>query len=127
MNWMLIIFGVVLVSILIGYAIEDWIVTRRQIREMEQMQKDFEDEVRRDKQSSGNPPATEKRDMRDNWVYETKCRRCGEITEYVFGSKDKIKVNDFSDTMENRLSAHPRDYGCIKCGKMTVQDIVSYN
>lgn len=65
--------------------------------------------------------------MRDNWVYETKCRRCGEITEYVFGSKDKIKVNDFSDTMENRLSAHPRDYGCIKCGKMTVQDIVSYN
>jgi len=56
MNWMLIIFGVVLVSILIGYAIEDWIVTRRQIREMEQMQKDFEDEVRRDKQSSGNPP-----------------------------------------------------------------------
>jgi len=47
MNWMLIISGVVLASILIGYAIEDWTVTRRQIREMEQMQKDFEDEVSR--------------------------------------------------------------------------------
>ena len=63
----------------------------------------------------------------DKWVYETKCRRCGEIKEYVFGPKDKTKVGDFTKAMENRLATYPRDYGCIKCSRMTVQDIVSYN
>ena len=62
-------------------------------------------------------------------TYETKCRRCGKITEW-FGGYDADKSD-----RENWLRLHdwvtehfdhPSVCRCDKCKKDTIQDYVSY-
>lgn len=61
-----------------------------------------------------------------NYNYETKCRRCGELTEWHFSSVDKTAFMDFVKAMIDHIQ-YPRPHKCKKCKKETVQDVVSYS
>ncbi|WP_461091656.1 hypothetical protein [Spirosoma gilvum] len=60
------------------------------------------------------------------YQYETKCRRCGTLREWV--GIDRVQftaveaIRHFQD-----LVKHPRQYDCSTCKKRTVQDVVAYD
>lgn len=61
-------------------------------------------------------------------TYETKCRRCGEIHEWVFYS-DPSKT-DFENWQAlhryiTEIFSSPATIECNLCDKMTIQDYVS--
>lgn len=64
--------------------------------------------------------------MIENWVFETKCRRCGHLSEWFFGSRETIKFESFSYAMMDHI-ANPRMMNCEKCNRLTVQEVVTYN
>lgn len=58
-------------------------------------------------------------------TYETKCRRCGHITEWHHSLHDTISALAFKlhmDESVNKAGLHQ----CNVCKKLTVQDLVSY-
>ena len=58
-------------------------------------------------------------------AYETKCRRCGHLTDWTFGDLEGIKADHFIVGMFEFID-HPRQRFCAKCNKDTVQDLVSF-
>ena len=61
-----------------------------------------------------------------NYNYETKCRRCGKLTEWYFSSADRFTYNDFTSAMMDYVQ-FPRILRCDDCKKETVQDVVSFS
>lgn len=61
-----------------------------------------------------------------NYNYETKCRRCGTLTEWYFAPLSAFTYVEFVEVMTNHIQ-YPRTRECKKCEKYTVQDIVSYS
>lgn len=61
-----------------------------------------------------------------DYVIETKCRRCDELTEW-FSAKveDTIWVVFMEKVWE--LMEYPKSLHCEKCKKDTVQDVVYYS
>ena len=57
--------------------------------------------------------------------YETKCRRCGHLTELHFGYIQDDQWNDFEKFIDNKIN-NPRLSDCIQCGILTIQDVTSY-
>lgn len=60
-----------------------------------------------------------------NWEYETKCRRCGTLIDWLFSSVEMTERINFMKAMVSYIQ-NPRAYKCQKCKKKTVQDLVSY-
>lgn len=63
---------------------------------------------------------------KDNYEYETKCRRCGNFQEWYFAKKDNLKLIDFLTAMSD-YAVNPRLQKCSTCDKRTIQDLISYN
>lgn len=61
-----------------------------------------------------------------NYNYETKCRRCGSLTDWYFSSADRFTYMEFVEAMTDYIQ-YPRTYKCKSCKKETVQDVVSYS
>lgn len=61
-----------------------------------------------------------------NYNYETKCRRCGELTEWYFSNTDRFTFMQFVKVMNDHIQ-FPRANKCEKCEKDTVQDVVYYS
>lgn len=61
----------------------------------------------------------------ENYEYETKCRRCGHLTQWYFSNRFGFPFSDFLFAMNDKI-ASPRQMECKVCLKETVQDIVSY-
>lgn len=61
-----------------------------------------------------------------NYNYETKCRRCGELTDWHFSTTDRFTFLQFAEAMTDHIQ-FPRRHKCEKCKKETVQDVVSYS
>lgn len=59
------------------------------------------------------------------WVYEERCRRCGNIKEYSYGNTADIPFEQFNTHMIDKTNS-PRCHPCDTCGRDTVVDIVSY-
>jgi len=59
------------------------------------------------------------------WTYETKCRRCGKLTTWVFCEVGQIDNTRVLDAIHNKI-IQPRLERCDVCKKNTIQDIVSY-
>jgi hypothetical protein len=55
--------------------------------------------------------------------YETKCRRCGSLTEWFGGYKENL--HGFMISMSKRTN-DASQMPCKQCKKETVQDLVSY-
>jgi len=59
-------------------------------------------------------------------TFETKCRRCDALSEWIVFDKDALTGFKFSewqvDKMNNATTCH-----CEKCGKQTVHDTVAFN
>lgn len=62
----------------------------------------------------------------ENWIYETKCRRCGDLAEFYFAQKSKVSRPQFLETMNDYIK-FPRMRYCQHCGKQTIQELVSHN
>jgi hypothetical protein len=58
------------------------------------------------------------------YIYEIKCRRCGGLSEFVFGQKEYITLEQFSRWYYEHMT-FPMIQDCTPCNKKTVQDIVS--
>lgn len=61
-------------------------------------------------------------------TYETKCRRCGKLHDWVFADKESfnITLSQFITAITDKIT-YPRSDRCLKCKKQTVQDVVSYD
>jgi len=64
--------------------------------------------------------------MDEQLIYETKCRRCGQLEEWSFGQRSQIEWFEFSKAMIDYIQ-YPRARPCKKCKKDTVQDVVYYS
>lgn len=62
----------------------------------------------------------------ENWIYQTKCRKCGMIHDWYFASRSSIEWDVFSFAMNDYIK-EPRQFYCSKCVRKTVQEIVSFN
>ena len=65
----------------------------------------------------------------ENLTYETKCRKCGNVTEYAFLNHDnptRDEHNRFAQLMNIYLRTPP-SFECLYCNKPMVQDLVSYS
>jgi hypothetical protein len=60
----------------------------------------------------------------ENYSYESKCRRCGHITEFYFAGPDMITHEHFMVAILDYV-ANPRFRHCESCSKETVQEVVS--
>ncbi|MBE9489924.1 MAG: hypothetical protein IMY67_06495 [Bacteroidetes bacterium] len=64
--------------------------------------------------------------MEGQLTYDTKCRRCGEITEWLFSDtytrKEWVRLSEYC--FEH--FTNPSPCGCVGCGKETIQDYVAY-
>jgi hypothetical protein len=60
-----------------------------------------------------------------NYIYESKCRSCGEISSRTFAAVSSVGFAKFSSEMEAR-AIKPQHYECAECGGMTEQDVVFY-
>lgn len=58
-------------------------------------------------------------------TYETKCRRCGEMSEWM-GIDKEYRYNIFTAGWIVEKMNNPSTCQCKKCGKETVQDVVSF-
>lgn len=58
-------------------------------------------------------------------LFETKCRRCGTLTEWVYGSLKGTSYVDFLTDMVH-LVKNPKQYRCVECCTYTVQDVVKH-
>lgn len=60
----------------------------------------------------------------ENYTYETKCRRCGHITEWYGMARDQHQhqPDDYKRYMYEKMNS-PSLYECKKCEKQTVQDV----
>lgn len=67
----------------------------------------------------------EKNKYPDQWVYETKCRRCGKFEEWTFSTRTNIVWTKFAEAMTDHIQ-HPRLLMCEQCNGHTIQDIISY-
>lgn len=61
-----------------------------------------------------------------NHTFETKCRRCGNITEWYGGSFEMHTSEVFRHYMSEKMS-FPSIYMCKVCEKETVQDVVAFS
>jgi len=59
------------------------------------------------------------------WIYETKCRRCGEINIFSPGGSVHTSWEAFLNLMFQKIN-QPQLCNCIKCKKDTIQELVSY-
>lgn len=64
-------------------------------------------------------------DLLDHYSVETKCRRCGDVTRWVFADKSSLTEKQFTERMQHE-TANPKLYLCSICGMNTVHDILSY-
>lgn len=62
----------------------------------------------------------------DLYTYETKCRRCGELTEWAFQKVTKDSIHDWIK-WKIAKSEFPSEYQCETCQKKTLQDVVSFS
>jgi ribosomal protein L37E len=62
----------------------------------------------------------------ENWIYETKCRRCGKISRWFFASRENMDYLAFKTVMTDFIVS-PRQFICNGCGKKGVHDIISFN
>lgn len=60
------------------------------------------------------------------FTYETKCRICGEITEWAFPGYETFDKNSQIEWQITKLN-YPTEGHCEKCDRMTVQDLVAFN
>ncbi len=58
-----------------------------------------------------------------HWIYTTRCKCCGEPTDYVV-PKERYTHEKFADYVRSMPLASWFD--CEKCGRMTVQEVVAY-
>lgn len=58
-------------------------------------------------------------------LYETKCKRCGRIEEYVLCSKNVNPGINYNSVIQQKIRHNSINY-CEKCEKSTVQEFVSY-
>lgn len=63
---------------------------------------------------------------KDNWEYETKCRRCGNLQMWHFSEKKSFDWLQFANAMQDYIE-HPRTFMCNKCRINTVQDVTTYS
>jgi len=63
--------------------------------------------------------------MDDQLNYKTKCRVCGEITEWFYSTRKQTKWLDFANGMQLLIES-PSAHNCKTCKESTVQDNVSY-
>jgi hypothetical protein len=63
--------------------------------------------------------------MMNNFIYETKCRRCGDITKRTYAERTPAGFSAFSHDMYER-SVKPRPYRCEECKELTAQDVIFY-
>ncbi len=61
----------------------------------------------------------------DFYAYETKCRRCNNMTVWYYQDCDKADFHPFIKGMVDYLQIPPSCF-CKKCKKNTVQDVVWY-
>ena len=59
------------------------------------------------------------------YIYETKCRRCGNLSEHTYGNSHQTDPTNFGAAMSLK-SRVPVNEPCMPCGKSTLQDLVSY-
>lgn len=60
-----------------------------------------------------------------NYIYETKCLRCGHITERIYAEASSEGFPAFTKEMEDR-SSRPYGYACSACKKETIQMVIFY-
>ena len=58
-------------------------------------------------------------------TYETKCKRCGEISEWFFAKLESVNYSDYLHWINEKMQ-YVGSYHCGKCGKITVHEVVSY-
>ena len=63
--------------------------------------------------------------VKNQYLYETRCKRCGKRTEWYFGNAEHMERETFIKGMTEKIT-YPLLYNCGKCKMETVQDIVSY-
>lgn len=64
-------------------------------------------------------------DSKQNYKYETKCKKCGKIHEWYFMKKSEFSYTKFMEALFEK-SKYPSIYDCDKCKTRTFQEVVSY-
>lgn len=62
----------------------------------------------------------------NEYTYETKCRRCGNMSDWVMDTHDAYNDSEFIEFI-HQISQYIRTYYCEECHGDTIQDVVSYN
>jgi hypothetical protein len=62
----------------------------------------------------------------EQYSFETKCRRCGHVSEWYAGEKKVLPYKDFERIISDFLNT-PTVRDCDKCAKSTVQDLIAYS
>ncbi|MBE7174571.1 MAG: hypothetical protein INR73_28625 [Williamsia sp.] len=61
-----------------------------------------------------------------HYIYETRCRRCKRLYEWVGPARADMAPRVASDHLQSLLES-PRQMSCERCKKTTIHDLVSYN
>jgi DNA-directed RNA polymerase subunit RPC12/RpoP len=61
-----------------------------------------------------------------NLEYETRCRRCHMLRIWHFAERKDVGWREFAYAMGD-YAVNPRTYRCTRCGKSTLQDLISYS
>lgn len=61
-------------------------------------------------------------------TYETKCRRCGKLHDWVFADREAFDItfSQFLKAMMEKIT-YPTTANCKECKKPTLQDLVAYD
>lgn len=60
------------------------------------------------------------------FTYESKCRRCGNITEWAFPGYETFEKRIQIEWQVEKMN-YPSEGRCDKCEKHTIQDVVAFN
>lgn len=64
-----------------------------------------------------------KKVMKARWVYQTKCRKCGHLEDWVLGPVDTFTANNVAVFLSNKI-AHPMIDECPECKFIAVHDVL---
>ena len=64
--------------------------------------------------------------MSKNYTYETECRRCSGLHEWVFADKLTVTLDQFMQAITDYIQ-NPRIIRCTSCFRDAVQEVVSIN
>lgn len=65
----------------------------------------------------------------EQWIYEMKCKRCGELSRYIARSSNVNEIlsdQDISFVMGRKKLETPEWRYCEECEKDTAQEYISY-